>query len=322
MIFKTSWTHSLFAVVLALAYSLGPSRVGGAPAFPDFYSVKGMDALRLSAEKIWAWNSTGTLYGVEAEPDGTLLFAGGPFGVFMLKDEMGVWQEAWNWETLGFRQGDIASVVAAERDPYGRVGLVLAAEPGKSRIFLAEARSHQVKIRWEFPCALPPRRARICRDTGNFLVLSGNAAQPGPWRLEEVDFREEKIVWSLASSSGVKQPFDAVRLASGWTVVSDLSTGRVSAFDAASHKKWERTVANTTYGFLAACPLAFEKNKSGSFILAEPSIPGGKAQLFRLNAVTGETVGHWATAPVNGMETPIPASDALSTVVGTTRKIP
>jgi hypothetical protein len=322
VIFKTHGARSLFAVVLALAYFLGPSRVGGAPAFPDFYSVKGMKALRISAEKVWAWKSAGTLYGVEAEPDGTLLFAGGPFGVFMLKDEMGVWQEAWNWETLGFRQGDIASAVAAERDPYGRVGLILAAEPGKSRIFLAEARSHQVKIRWEFPCALPPRRARICPDSGNFLVLSGNAAQPGPWRLEEVDFREEKIVWSLASSSGVRQPFDAVRLASGWTVVSDLSTGRVSAFDAASHKKWERTVANTTYGSLAACPLAFEKNKTGSFILAKPSIPGGKAQLFRLDAATGETVAHWATAPMNGMEAPIPASDALSTVVGTARKIP
>ena len=313
---------SLFVVVLATASGLGPSHAGGAPAFPDFFSVKGTGALRLSADKGWAWNSTGTLYGVEAEPDGTLLFAGGPFGVFMLKDEMGVWKEAWNWETLGFRQGDIASAVAAERDPYGRVGLVLAVEPGKSRIFLAEARSHQVKIRWEFPCALPPRRASICRDTGNFLVLSGDAAQPGPWRLEEVDFQGEKIVWSLAPSSGVRQPFDAIRLSSGWTVVSDLSTGRVSAFDAASHPKWERIVANTTYGSLAACPLAFEKDKSGSFILAEPSIPGGKAQMFRLNAVTGETVGHWAAAPMNGMESPIPALEALSAATGTAKKNP
>jgi hypothetical protein len=251
-----------------------------------------------------------------------LLFAGGPFGVFMLKEELGLWREAWNWETLGFKQGDIASAVAAERDPYGRVGLVLAAEPSRSRIFLAEARAHQVKIRWEFSCALPPRRARVCPDTGNFLVLSGNASPAGPWRLEEVDFRQEKIVWNLASSSGVVQPFDAIRLASGWTVVSDLSTGCVSAFDTASHKKWERVMAKTTFGSLAACPLAFGKSKTGGVIYAEPSIPGGKAQLFCLNALTGETLGRWAAVPVKGAMAPIPASDALATVPGSVRKAP
>lgn len=271
-----------------------------------------MDASRSSADKSWTWSSTADLSSVEAEQNGTLLFAGGPFGVFLLKEEMGVWQEAWTWETLGFKPGDITSAVAAERDPYGRVNLVLAAEPAKSRIFLAEARSHQVKIRWEFSCALPPRLARICPDTGNFLVLSGFVSKDGPWGLEEVDFRQEKVVWSLPPSSGLVRPADAIRLQSGWTVVSDLATGFVSAYDASGRKKWERALASTVHGPLAACPLALEKTKTGVSVLAEPSGATGKALLYRLNALTGEIAGRWATASKNGAQVPVLPADSIS----------
>jgi len=290
----------------------------GATAYPGFYSVRGMDVSCWSADKGWTWASTADLFSVEAEPNGTLLFAGGPFGVFLLKEELGVWQEAWTWETLGFKPGDITSAVAAERDPYGRVNLVLAAEPGKSRIFLAEARSHQVKIRWEHICTLPPHLARVCPDTGNFLVLSGPRTQAGAWSLEEVDFRQDKTVWSLPASCGVVEPYDALRLRSGWTVVSDLSTGSVSAFDAAGRKKWGRALVSTVHGPLAACPLAMEKTKSGTSLLVVPSGASCKALLYRLDAATGEVIGRWAAAPLGETKIPVSPADAISSAPSVT----
>jgi hypothetical protein len=252
------------------------------------------------------------LFGVEAEPDGSLLLAGGTAGVFLLKETKGTWRETWNWETLGFQSGDMAAAVAAERDPYGRVDLVLAAEPGKKRIFLAEARSHEVKIRWEFPLALPPRRVRLCPDTGNFLVLSSDSPQSKVWRLEEVDFRKDKSVWGFGSASGSLHLADAIRLKNGWTVVSDLASARVAAFDRKGKKVWVQTLIPSLVGPLEKFPLAVERTKTGAFLLAAPSESNGSTYVFRLKPSTGEIVGQWSAAPGQGVASPWPAMDSIS----------
>jgi hypothetical protein len=283
-------------------------------SLPDVYGVHGMDAFRLSGDKDWNWTAPGNLPDVEAEPDGSVLFAGGGGGAFLLKQTQGAWREVWNWESLGFKPGELVSVAAAQRDPYGRAELILAAEPAKSRIFLAEARSHQVKIRWEYRTALPPRHVEVCMDNGHFLVLSGDGDHGGAWKLEEVDFRQDKPVWILNPPASLTRPSAAVRTPSGWTVVSDIGTGRVTAFNRSSAVVWERALGE---GALSDCPLAIEKGKGRSCVLAAAVGMDGKTVLYRLDAAKGTVLGRWDSHLKNGVPSPLPVLDALSPLPST-----
>ena len=291
------------------AFCVNPQKSFASPALPDIYGVHGMDAFRLSVDKGWNWTAPANLLDVEVEPDGSVLFAGGAAGAFLLKESQGAWREAWNWETLGLKPGDLVSLTAAERDPYGRANLILAAEPAKSRIFLAEARSHQVKIRWEYRTALPPRQVEVCPDNGRFLVLSGDGKTGGAWKLEEVDFRLEKPAWFLKPPSSLTSPAAAVRTTSGWTVVSDVGTGHVMAFNRSSAVMWERALVE---GALSACPLALEKNRGRTCILAAATGMDGKTVLYRLDAAQGTILGRWDSRLKDGVACPLPVLDALS----------
>lgn len=278
--------------------------------YPDFYAVKGKDALRWTSPQDWNYASSDPLLGVEAEPDGSLLFAGGPHGAFLLKLKDKAWSVKWDWKSLGFRPGDLTSVTAAEKDPYGRVTLVLAAEGARKRVFLAEARSRQVKARWEYRLSLTPRRVRLCPDNGNFLVLSteGNA-----WRLEEIDFRAGKTVWGFGAARGGLMPYDALRLKSGLTVLSDLHGGKVAAFNRQGKVVWVHAAAPVTAGPLTACPLAVEKVGERSVVLALPCAADGGAQVVRIDAATGEELGRWQWVERSGAKVPVLPADAIST---------
>jgi hypothetical protein len=309
----TSFFNPRFSLrALWLLVFLLPFPLFGSPAFPDYYSTSGPEVARLS--RGWSWSAAGALRSVEVQGDGTLLIAGGPSGAFLLHEVKGAWLEKWDWESLGLKAGDISCAVAAEQDPYGRVNLVLAAEPGKKRIFLAEARSHQVKIRWEYPLKLPPRRVRLCPDSAHFLVLSADGTTRDAWRLEEVDFQTEKTVWGFSSATGPLRPDDMIRLKNGWTILSDLLSGRVAAFDKEGKKVWVQTVAKGWTEPLASFPLAFEKGRSQGTVLALAVAADGKTVLARLNAKTGERLGSWTSASQSGVEFPIPSADSISAV--------
>jgi hypothetical protein len=286
-----------------------------AAPLPDAYSVHGFEAKRLADPKGWAWMAPAELRSVEVQPDGRLLFAGGPFGVMALKEVKGLYQVEWDWESLGLQAGDIAYAVAAERDPYGRPNLILAAQPDKKRVFLAEARSRQVKIRWQYALSLPPRVVRLCPDTGVFLVLSSAEVGGAPWRLEEVDFRQDKTVWGFGDGQGSLRPLDALRLKNGWTLLSDAASGRLAAFDRGGKMVWVQTLATAPALPLRQCPIALERRGTRGSVLVAPTGADGKTQWVRVATETGKVLERWTSVPQGGVEIPIPSTDALSVVI-------
>lgn len=167
----------------------------------------------------WTFPVQGAVLDAQSQPSGDWLVTGGEGKVFLLHHTMGKrpWVSDWDWKAL-----DVAppvSAVAVDWDLDGRPTLVLAADAVKNRIFLAEAKGGQPKIRWEFPVGQPPRSVRVCPDSGNFLVTLGS-------QVDEVDFRQGKIIWTLKAPQAV----DAARSPDSDTYVID-ALGRVSAYD-------------------------------------------------------------------------------------------
>lgn len=316
-----SLIHKILFLWLALGASFGlVAPAMAAEAFPEAFSLHGYEVKCLWDAKGWTWMAPDRLFSVEAQTDGRILLAGGPFGVFLLKEEKGSWRQEWDWEFLGLKNGDVVCAVAAERNPYGRVNLVLAAEPGKKRIFLAEARSHEVKIRWQHTFLLPPRVVRLCPDTGNFLVLSYEEGTSGAsiaqtWRLEEMDFRLDKTVWGFGGGAGTLRPADVLRLKNGWTILSDLASGRLAAFDRKGKKIWVQGLVAPESAPLKRFPLALERKGAKGTVLAALTGVDGTTQWVRVATATGKVLGRWTSAPQGGVEAPIPATDDLSVVM-------
>ncbi|MGH7740264.1 MAG: YncE family protein [bacterium] len=174
----------------------------------------------------WTFPVKGAVLDAQSQPSGDWLVTGGDEKVFLLHHTMGKrpWVSAWDWKAL-----DIAppvSAVAVDWDLDGKPTLVLAADAVKNRIFLAEAKGGQPKIRWTFPLGQAPRSVRVCPDSGNFLVTLDS-------QVEEVDFRQEKVIWTVK----VPQATDAARSPDSNTYVIDAQ-GRVSAYDPDQNLIW------------------------------------------------------------------------------------
>jgi hypothetical protein len=279
-----------------------------------FYGVTADSLLRIGEEGALQLEQSlpGGSTSLELQPDGSLLVSGGPQGVCLLRFTKGDWREAWNWKTLGFGSGDITSAVAADRDPDGRVSLVLAAQPGKNRIFLAEARSHQVKVRWEFRTDLPPRRAGICPDTKNFWVLSGEAAEGGAWRLEEVEFKKEKVVWALDITAAAMQPYDVLWSREGKILISDPATASVAAFDRKQTRLWQSAP-------LGAAPVSFfplswagRQKGAGCLVSYAGGPTGSPNRVVVLDAESGDETGFVESLSRKGQASDLPAFTGLA----------
>jgi YbbR domain-containing protein len=93
----------------------------------------------------------------------------GPNRFLLVRRVWKSFQVVWDWGNL--EVGTVESAVAADWDEGGQLSLVLAADSQNNRLLLADARSHQVKIRWEYKLPSAPRTIHLCPDTGNFLVI-------------------------------------------------------------------------------------------------------------------------------------------------------
>jgi hypothetical protein len=281
-----------------------------------FYGATGEALHRVGGDGELQWEQPlpGAASSLESEPDGSILVSGVSQGVGLLAFSKGDWKEIWNWQALGFGPGDIASAVAADKDPNGRVSLVLAAQPGKNRIFLAEARSHQVKVRWEFRTDLPPRRAGVCPDTKNFWVLSAEPAEGGAWRLDEVDFKNEKVVWSLDITAATMRPYDVLWTPEGKILISDPSTASVAAFDRKQTRLWQSApLGAAPVSFL---PMSLTGRQAGAGILVGYSggPEGSPHRVVSLDRETGDETGSLETLLLKGQASGLPVYTALASV--------
>lgn len=175
----------------------------------------------------WIFPLDGPAFDAQSEPSGDWLVAGGKGKVFLLHHTMGKkpWISAWDWNELD--TDPPVSAVAVDWDLNGKPTLVLAADAVKNRIFLADAKGDAPKIRWEFALSQAPRSARVCPDSGNFLVTMDS-------KIEEVDFQKAKVIWALE----MDQAADAARSPDSDTYVVD-NRGRVSAYDVDQHLLWQ-----------------------------------------------------------------------------------
>ncbi len=281
-----------------------------------FYGVAPAQLLRVGTEGLLEWEHPlpGGASSLEYEPDGSLLASGGPEGVCLLAFSKGDWREIWNWKALGFGPGEITSAVAADRDPNGRVSLVLAAQPGQNRIFLAEARSHQVKVRWEYHTDLPPRRAGVCPDTKNFWVLSSEAIEGGAWRLDEVDFKAEKVVWSLDITAATMRPYEVLWTREGKILLSDPSTASVAAFDRKQTRLWQSSPLGAAP--VSHLPMSLAGRQAGAGILVAygGGPEGSPHRVVLLDRETGDETGSLEFIARSGETTSLPDFTALAAI--------
>ena len=175
----------------------------------------------------WTYAEGGTYLDAQSQPSGDWLITGGLGKVFLLHHTMGrkPWVSSWDWAKLPVDPP--VSAVAVDWDLNGKPTLVLAADAVKKRIFLADAKGEQPKIRWEFPLPEAPRSARVCPDSGNFLVTMES-------QVEEVDFKQAKVIWNLALPGAA----DAARSPDSNTYVIDAQ-GDVFAYDVDQTLLWK-----------------------------------------------------------------------------------
>jgi hypothetical protein len=175
----------------------------------------------------WTYAEGGPYLDAQSQPSGDWLITGGPGKVFLLHHTMGKkpWVSSWDWSK--FPLDPPVSAVAVDWDLNGKPTLVLAADAVKKRIFLADAKGERTKIRWEFPLPEAPRSVRVCPDSGNFLVTL-------PSQVEEVDFKQAKVIWNLA----LPQAEDAARSPDSNSYVIDAQ-GQVFAYDVDQTLLWK-----------------------------------------------------------------------------------
>jgi hypothetical protein len=246
-------------------------------------------------EKIkWEYKIDGPVLDVQPQPSGDWLVTGGKGKVFLLHPTLGKRPLVSSWDWSALATDPPVSAVAADWDLDGKPTLVLAADPVKSRIFLAEAKSDQPKIRWEFSLPLPPQSVRICPDSGNFLVTlrpSSGKAGPQDALVEEVYFQEDKVIWSLSPAEGLTDAWDAVRSPDSRTFVADGS-GQIFCFDADKNKLWETalTPAGTNQWKNISVSL-FENKREQILVLVSASgqtKSGRKSLIYVLNSQDGQ----------------------------------
>jgi len=181
----------------------------------------GLVRLSLKGDKAVTLFSGGDIHDVQPQRDGSYLVIGGTNGVTSLKRDPSTQEMSivWSWEEMNLPC--LTNAVAADWEWNGRPSLILATDCTLNRLVLAEARTREPKIRWEFKLPAPPRRAILCADTGNFLVtldsrLTGLGEPP---QVAEVHYKENRVGWSLDSRDGIVLAQDAVREKNGHTLV-------------------------------------------------------------------------------------------------------
>jgi len=245
---------------------------------------KGPDALfRVKGKKAGQeYACDGPILDVQAQASGRILVAGGSPKVFLLKPSARGYRKVWEWKALkGFQP---ASATAADWDLDGLPSLILVADKAKNRIFLAEARTHGVKIRWEYRLPSEPLSARLCPDTGNFLVACADST------VREIFFQKDREVWRVGKEEGLTQVLDAVRSPGGETFVAEASGGRIFCFSRDKKMLWKTSLPDLPGGKTETLFLSLYRVKGKGMLLASGS-SGGKNFIDVVDEGSGQVLG-------------------------------
>jgi hypothetical protein len=174
----------------------------------------------------------GPLKDVQPQPQaGTYLVTGGSQQVSLIRKIWKGCKTIWDWSDL---EGiAVESAVVADWDEKDNPTLILAADSLNQRLFLADAKSKDPQIRWDFKLPAPPRRVHLCTNSGNFLVTLKDST------VEEVFFQEDKVVWTLGAADGLKDARDAVRDPWANTYVADAAQGDILSFGPKKQLNWK-----------------------------------------------------------------------------------
>jgi hypothetical protein len=278
---------SSFGVACSQEKTSGVSKLS--PYFPSLLICDKTDNMLIHSThgKIdWRYELDGPILDVQRQPqEDKYLVTGGSQKVFLLRRLRKGYDILWSWEKL--QDVSVVCAVAAEWGMDGNPSLILAGDARNQRLFLAEARSHGVKIRWQYKLPAPPNALHLCPDSGNFLVALKNAT------VKEIFFQEDRVVWELGKEQGLKNPSDAVRDPWHKTYVADAAEGDVLCFNSSRETVW-KTHLPFAPGTFETISLALYKKKGKRLVMASVHFKGseGKAQnvVYLLSMETGKVV--------------------------------
>lgn len=233
----------------------------------------------------WKYEADGPILDVQPQHAERYLVAGGSKQVFYLRKVWKGCRVLWDWEKL---EGiSVTCAVVAAWDEDGSPSLILAGDAKNPRIFLAEAKSHGVKIRWQYKLPSVPIAVHVCPDTGNFLVTLKDGT------IKEVFFQRDRVVWELGKEQGLLDPRDAVRDPWRKTYVADAAEGNVLCFDSKKNLAWQ-THLPFAPGTFEHISLALYKKKGKRLVMASVHFTGaeGTAQnvIYLLSLDAGKLV--------------------------------
>jgi hypothetical protein len=228
----------------------------------------------------WAYQLDGPLRDVQPQPDDTFLVTGGSAQVSLVRRVWKSFQVVWDWKKLD--SGLVESAVAADWDDAGHPSLILAADSKAPRIFLAEAKSNGVKIRWEYKLPSVPRTVHLCPDSGNFLVIFKNST------VQEIDYQNNDSVWSLGPNDGFKNIRDVTRDPWARTYVADAAKDSITCLD--PHKKlvWETRLSFAPGAFEDMALTLFRKNNQRLLLASVHFTGAGGNGVYLLDTETGK----------------------------------
>ena len=229
----------------------------------------------------WTYDLDGTLKDVQPQPDGSFLVVGGTKQVSLVRRVWKSFQVVWDWGKVD--TGVIESAAAADWDTHGYPSLIVAADSKTPRLFLAEARSNGVKIRWEYKLPVAPRLVHLCPDSGNFLVVLKDSS------VKEIFFQEDKEIWSLSQNDGFKDIRDVARDPWARTYVADAAKGSITCLD--PHKKlvWETHLPFAPGAFQDMSLSLFRKNNK-RLLLVSVRFKGDGNVVYLMNTETGKVL--------------------------------
>ena len=234
----------------------------------------------------WDYSLDGPLKDVQPQPQvGTYLVTGASQQVALIQK---IWKGCkiiWDWSD--FEGIAVESAVVANWDEKDNPALVLAADSLNERLFLADAKSKDPKIRWEYKLTAPPRRVHLCTDSGNFLVTLKNST------VEEVYFQEDKVVFTLGPADGLKDARDAVRDPWANTYVADAAQGDVLSFGPKKQVNW-KTHLPFAPGPIGEMSLALFRKEHKRLVMAAVHFTGKEDVshnvIYILNSETGKVL--------------------------------
>ncbi len=230
----------------------------------------------------WDYDFDGPLLDIETLPNDYLV-TGGSQQVSLLKKEWKGCDPVWDWSEIS--GVSVVSAVVEDWDENENPSLILAADSLNQRLFLADAKSRNQKIRWEFKLAAPPLRVHLCTDSGNFLVILKDST------VEEVFFQEDKIIWQLGKEEGLTDVRDAVRDPWANTYVADAATGDVICLGPQKQLNWKTHLPFAPGAFEEMSLALFQENHKRMVMAAvhfSGTGPESRNVIYLLNAETGK----------------------------------